>query len=118
MPVNLEWNIEELLQACRDFPLESKRRITIEYVLLAGINDSTEDAEKLSGLLRGLPVKVNLIAYNPNPGLPFEPPRKERVRQFQEVLMGRGLSAFLRTSRGSDVAAACGQLAIRKLGKA
>ncbi|MCK5793300.1 MAG: 23S rRNA (adenine(2503)-C(2))-methyltransferase RlmN [Anaerolineales bacterium] len=118
MPVNLEWNIEELLQACRDFPLESKRRITIEYVLLGGINDSIEDAEKLSVLLRGLPVKINLIAYNPNPGLPFEPPRKDRIRQFQEVLMGRGFSAFLRTSRGSDVAAACGQLAVLKLGKA
>ena len=111
MPVNQEWDIEELLQACRDFPLESKRRITIEYVLLAGINDSLEDADKLARLLKGLQVKVNLIAYNPNPGLQFEPPRNDRVQSFREVLIGRGLSAFIRASRGSDVAAACGQLA-------
>ena len=111
MPVNREWNIEELLQACRDFPLENKRRITIEYVLLGGINDSLEDADNLARLLRGMPVKVNLIAYNQNPGLPFESPGNDRVRQFQQILTGRGFSAFLRTSRGSDIAGACGQLA-------
>ena len=111
MPVNREWNIEELLQACRDFPLESKRRITIEYVLLGGVNDSIEDAEKLVRLLRGMPVKVNLIAYNQNPGLPFKPPEKVQVQQFRDVLTGRGMSAFLRSSRGADIAGACGQLA-------
>ncbi len=111
MPVNREWNIEALLQASRDFPLESKRRITIEYVLLGGINDSLEDAEKLARLLRGMQVKLNLIAYNSNPGLPFESPGNDRVHQFQRILIGRGFSAFLRTSRGADIAGACGQLA-------
>lgn len=111
MPVNREWNIAELLAACREFPPESRRRITIEYVLLKGINDSPADAEKLSRLLQGIPVKVNLIAYNPNPGLGFEAPEEETVLRFQGKLVSTGLSAFIRASRGSDVAAACGQLA-------
>jgi len=111
MPVNREWNIEALLEACRRFPQESRRRITIEYVLLGGTNDSLEDAEKLAALLKGMPVKVNLIAYNTNPGLPFAPPDREQVLRFKEVLTGRKLSVFIRSSRGADVAAACGQLA-------
>ncbi len=111
MPVNREWNIAELLQACRDFPLEGNRRITIEYVLLRKINDSLEDAEQLGRLLKGLKVKINLIAYNSNPGLPYSPPEPDRIIRFKEQLTAMGLSAFIRASRGSDVGAACGQLA-------
>ena len=112
MPVNQEWNIKELLQACRDYARDDRRRITIEYVLLQEINDSTSDAEKLARLLKGIPVKVNLIAYNSNPGLPFRAPERSQVLRFQEILINHGLSAFIRASRGSDVAAACGQLAV------
>ena len=109
MPINREWNIKELLEACREYSRGDRRRITIEYVLLDGINDSDEDAGKLAMLLRGIPVKVNLISYNSNPGLPFQAPGRNRILRFQEILMGRGLSAFIRPSRGSDVAAASWQ---------
>jgi len=113
MPNNDQWGIEELLQACRDFPLDSRRRITMEYVLLDGINDSIEDAERLASILRGLKVKVNLIAYNNNPGLPYRSPGKDRILAFQRRLAAEDLSAFIRASRGADVGAACGQLAGR-----
>jgi len=111
MPINREWNIRELLEACRVYSREDRRRVTIEYVLLDGVNDSDGDATRLGKLLRGIPVKVNLIAYNANPGLPFQAPATGRILRFQEMLVNRGLSAFIRASRGSDVAAACGQLA-------
>jgi len=113
MPINDQWGIEELLHACREFPLDSRRRITMEYVLLDGINDSMEDAERLASILSGLRVKVNLIAYNNNPGLPYRSPGKDRILAFQRRLAAEDLSAFIRASRGSDVGAACGQLAVR-----
>lgn len=111
MPINRRWPLGELLEACRRLPLEPRRRITIEYVLLAGENDSDEDARRLVGLLRGLPVKVNLIPYNPNPGLDHRRPSATRVARFQEILSAAYVANFVRKTRGDDVSAACGQLA-------
>ena len=111
MPINKRWGLTELLKVCRDFPLEPRRRITIEYVLLKGETDSDDDARRLARLLRGIPSKVNLIPYNPNPGLPHARPEEHRISRFQEILNELNVSAFVRKTRGLDVAAACGQLA-------
>jgi 23S rRNA (adenine2503-C2)-methyltransferase len=110
MPINKKYPISELLKACREFPLESRKRITFEYVLLKGVNDSLEDAERLIKLLRGIPSKVNLIPFNPYQGAEFQKPEDERVLRFQNVLLRGGLTALIRKSRGSDILAACGQL--------
>jgi 23S rRNA (adenine2503-C2)-methyltransferase len=111
MPINLKWNLKELVSACRDFPLEKRRRITFEYVLLEGENDSLEDARRLADLIRGIPAKINLIPYNPNPGLPHRRPSPGRVEEFVGWLNEFNLAAYVRKTRGDDVAAACGQLA-------
>ena len=111
MPVNRRWPIAALLEACREFPLKPGRRITFEYVLLGGFNDADEDAERLARLLRGLPAKVNLIAYNESAGLPFRAPAPERVEALQRLLVARRVNAVVRRNRGRDISAACGQLA-------
>ena len=111
MPVNRRWPIRDLLAACREAPLRRGRRITFEYVLLAGVNDADADAERLARLLRGIPAKVNLIPYNENPGLGFGAPEPARVQAFQEILYRREVNAVVRRNRGRDIAAACGQLA-------
>jgi 23S rRNA (adenine2503-C2)-methyltransferase len=111
MPINRRWPIAELLAACRAFPARNGRRITFEYVLLGGVNDSLEDARRLAQLLRGIPAKVNLIPYNANPGLPFVAPPPRRVVEFQEALAARHLTVVVRKNRGRDISAACGQLA-------
>lgn len=111
MPINRRWPLAELLRACRDFPVRNGRRITFEYVLLGGVNDSLEDARRLADLVRGIPTKVNLIPYNENPGLGFAAPDPARVVAFQDVLVGRNLTAVVRKNRGRDISAACGQLA-------
>ncbi|MHB8875463.1 MAG: 23S rRNA (adenine(2503)-C(2))-methyltransferase RlmN [Myxococcaceae bacterium] len=113
MPINKKWNLEALLDACRRFPLRQGRRITFEYVLMAGVNDSDDDARRLVSLLAGIPVKVNLIQYNENPGLGFQGAAPERAERFREVLDRGQLAAFIRQNRGRDIAAACGQLANR-----
>ncbi len=112
MPVDRKWNIAALLEAIRRFPSRQGRRVTLEYVLLRGVNDSDADADRLAGLLRGLPVKVNLIPYNENPGLGFGDPGAARVSAFREALEARGITAMVRKNRGRDIAAACGQLAV------
>jgi 23S rRNA (adenine2503-C2)-methyltransferase len=111
MPVNRRWPLAELLAACRAFPARNGRRITFEYVLLDGVNDTLEDARRLAGLLRGIPAKVNLIPYNANPGLPYRAPPADRVVAFQEALAARNLTVVVRRNRGADISAACGQLA-------
>jgi 23S rRNA (adenine2503-C2)-methyltransferase len=111
MPLNRKWPLEELLQVCRDFPIEPRRRIMFEYVLLAGVNDSDRDAHALLSLFRGMRPKVNLIPYNPNPGLPYKRPSEERVARFRDILVNNGVTVFMRKTRGDDIAAACGQLA-------
>lgn len=111
MPVNERYGLEELLQACRDFPMPKRRRIMFEYVLLAGINDSDRDARILAKKLRKIPCKINLLPYNECPALPFKSPTRERTLAFQKILMDAHYSVFIRSSRGSDISAACGQLA-------
>ncbi|WP_163988572.1 23S rRNA (adenine(2503)-C(2))-methyltransferase RlmN [Pyxidicoccus caerfyrddinensis] len=111
MPVNRKWNIAALLDACRKFPLRQGRRITFEYVLIKGFNDTDEDAHRLIELLKGIPVKVNLIPYNENPGLGFHTTGEERAEQFRAILADGHIGAYIRRNRGRDIAGACGQLA-------
>lgn len=111
MPVNRKWNIAALLDACRKFPLRQGRRITFEYVLIKGFNDADEDAHRLIELLKGIPVKVNLIPYNENPGLGFHTTGDERAEQFRAILADGHIAAYIRRNRGRDIAGACGQLA-------
>lgn len=110
MPINRKWNIEALLAAVREFPLRSRERLTFEYVLLGGENDSVENAREVAELLRGLRAKVNLIALNPGPGIDYSMPTESRVKAFQDVLVAAGIPAFVRKPRGRDIYAACGQL--------
>jgi len=110
MPVNKRWNLAALLDACRKYPLGPHRRITFEYVMLRGFNDSLEDAARVAKLLRGIPSKVNLIPFNEHPGSDFKRPSDDTVRKFQEYLIERGYTTTVRISRGRDILAACGQL--------
>ena len=113
VPINKKYGIEELLQACADYPGASNaRRITFEYVMLKDKNDSDDDARELVRLLKhyGLPAKVNLIPFNPWPGAPYECSTPERIRAFSNIVFEAGISAPVRTQRGRDIAAACGQL--------
>jgi 23S rRNA (adenine2503-C2)-methyltransferase len=110
MPVNRRHPMKRILEICRTFPLQTRARITFEYVLLQGENDSLEDAKRLITILKGIPSKINLIPLNEAPGIPFKKPSEERVRQFQEILIEGGLTAIVRASKGADISAACGQL--------
>jgi 23S rRNA (adenine2503-C2)-methyltransferase len=113
VPLNRKYGIEELLQACADYPgANNARRITFEYVMLKDKNDSDDDARELVRLIKlyDLPAKVNLIPFNPWPGAPYECSTPERIRAFQEIVFGAGISAPARTPRGRDIDAACGQL--------
>ena len=111
MPINRRYPIEQLLQACRDYPIQKRKRIMIEYIMLDGINDSDREARRLATLLKTIPCKINLLAYNECDGIPFRPSPNKRILAFQEVLRKANYSIFIRSSRGSDIAAACGQLA-------
>jgi 23S rRNA (adenine2503-C2)-methyltransferase len=110
MPINRKWNIAQILEAARAFPLRPRERLTFEYVLLDNVNDFPENAREVARLLQGLRAKVNLIALNPGPDIPFSTPGDERVRDFQETLMAAGIPTFIRRPRGRDIYAACGQL--------
>jgi 23S rRNA (adenine2503-C2)-methyltransferase len=112
MPINRRYPLETLLAMCRALPIPERRRITFEYVLLAGVNDSLGDADRLARLLRGIRAKVNLIPFNPFAEVSYERPSDTRVRAFQERLLSHGLNATVRRSRGRDIQAACGQLAL------
>ena len=111
MPVNRGWGLDDLLAACRRFPLPVRQRMTFEYTLLDGVNDSAEDARRLARRLAGIRAKVNLIPFNEWPGSAFRRPAPERILGFQRVLLDAGLTATIRWSKGEDVGAACGQLA-------
>src|SRR5262245_29014806 len=117
MPINRKWNIAKLLGALRAYPLEQRRRITFEYVLLAGVNDSLADAAQLSRLLRGVKCKVNIIPWNPHPEAPYARPAASVIDEFQQECKRLGLPTYLRTPRGDDIDAACGQLANRSNGE-
>jgi 23S rRNA (adenine2503-C2)-methyltransferase len=110
MPLNRKYPLEELLQACREFPLGPREYVTFEYVLLDGINDSDDDARRVAALVRGIKCKLNLIPFNPGSELPYKPSPLKRVLGFQDVLRSLDLPAYIRISRGQDVMAACGQL--------
>lgn len=112
MPINRKWNIEAVVDAVRKVKLRPRERITFEYVLLGNITDRPEHANEVARLIRhaGLPAKVNLIAWNPGPGIPYAMPSPESVDSFRQSLMQQGIPAFLRKPRGRDIYAACGQL--------
>jgi 23S rRNA (adenine2503-C2)-methyltransferase len=118
MPINRKWNIGKLLAALKAYPLEQRRRITFEYVLLAGVNDSLRDAAQLAKLLAGVRCKVNLIPWNPHPEAPYQRPAPAVIDAFQNECKRLGLPTYLRTPRGDDIDAACGQLANRSNGEA
>lgn len=112
VPVNRKYPLADLLDACRQFPLKRRGRITFEYVLLAGVNDTPADARRLVALLADIKAKVNLLPLNAAPGIPYERPSDERVDQFARALAERGLTVSVRKSRGRDIRAACGQLIV------
>jgi 23S rRNA (adenine2503-C2)-methyltransferase len=112
MPVNQKYPLASLMAALRAYPLPRRRRITIEYTLVSGRNDTPSTARALAALLRGIPVKVNLIPMNPIAASPLEPPGMSRVLEFQRIVCDAGYSCFIRRRRGDDVNAACGQLAL------
>ena len=112
MPINKKYPLPRLMDALRAYPLPNRRRITIEYTLVAGKNDQASEAKKLARLLRGLPVKINLIPMNPIQESTLGPPDMSGVLEFQKVLCDAGYSCFIRRRRGDDVSAACGQLAL------
>jgi 23S rRNA (adenine2503-C2)-methyltransferase len=111
MPVNNRFPISELLAAIKEFPVGPRKKVTIEYVMLGGLNDTQADRERLAKMMRGMPVKINLIPYNDNAGLGFNSPAREWVHDWQRYMNNQGLQAFIRWSKGADIAAACGQLA-------
>jgi 23S rRNA (adenine2503-C2)-methyltransferase len=112
MPINRKYPLSELMDALRAYPLPKRRRITVEYTLVANENDDVAEAKKLAKLLRGVPVKINLIPMNPIDASPLGPPGGDRVAAFQTVLTDAGYSCFVRRRRGDDVSAACGQLVL------
>jgi 23S rRNA (adenine2503-C2)-methyltransferase len=111
MPINRKYPLEKLLDACRKYPLKPREWLLFEYVLLGGFNDSPEDAHRVVRLLANLRAKVNLIPWNPG-DLPHKRPEPGRVSEFQRILIDKGVPCFVRDSRGQDVMAACGQLAL------
>jgi 23S rRNA (adenine2503-C2)-methyltransferase len=113
MPINHKYTLEELMTACRQYPLDERERLTFEYVMLDGVNDSDEDARRLVRLLNGVRAKVNLIPHNPAPELPYRASPMERILAFQKILVDKNVPAFIRRPRGQDISAACGQLAAR-----
>lgn len=117
MPINKKYPLSKLLGACKEFPRGSREYITFEYVLLGGVNDSVDDARRVARLLADLGrVKVNLIPWNPG-SLPYKEPGEESIERFHKVLLEKGIPAFTRYSRGRDVMAACGQLALAEVDK-
>ncbi|MCF6179031.1 MAG: 23S rRNA (adenine(2503)-C(2))-methyltransferase RlmN [Geopsychrobacter sp.] len=110
MPINQKYPLVELMKACREIPLEPRKRITFEYILIGGVNDSRTDAKRLVKLLHGLRAKVNLIPYNEHPGSAFKSPSRRTVEEFQSYLLDRDIVAIKRASKGQDISAACGQL--------
>ncbi len=110
MPINKTYPLKILIDVCRKFPLRSRQRITFEYIMLKGINDSVFDAKRLAGLLKGIPSKINLISFNPFKGTTLQGSDYENIIRFQKILLDNNLPAFIRKSKGQDISAACGQL--------
>jgi 23S rRNA (adenine2503-C2)-methyltransferase len=112
MPINKKWNIDAVIEAVKKIRLRPRERVTFEYVLLSGVTDRPDHASEVARLVRrtGLPAKVNLIAWNPGPGIPYAMPAPDAVEDFRQRLIGEGIPAYLRQPRGRDIFAACGQL--------
>ncbi len=115
MPVNRKYPIEELIEACRRYDLKPRKRITFEYILIKGINDSAEDAKRLAKLLRPVKSKINLIPFNEHEMSEFKRPEETVIRNFQEILTGKNYTTVIRRSKGEDISAACGQLRARTI---
>jgi 23S rRNA (adenine2503-C2)-methyltransferase len=114
VPINRKYSLAQLMAACRSFPLKKRSRITFEYVMLAGVNDTIEDARRLVRLLNGLKAKVNLLPLNEAAGIPYTRPSDDQVDAFAQVLANAHITVSVRKSRGRDIRAACGQLAVEK----
>jgi 23S rRNA (adenine2503-C2)-methyltransferase len=112
VPINRKYGVSDIIEACKRFPLKKRSRITFEYVLLAGVNDSPQDARRLAKLVAGVKAKVNLIPLNAAPGIPFERPSDEAIDRFARIVSEHGVDVSVRKSRGRDIRAACGQLIV------
>jgi 23S rRNA (adenine2503-C2)-methyltransferase len=112
VPINRKYGVTDIIEACKRFPLKKRNRITFEYVLLAGVNDSPQDARRLAKLVAGVKAKVNLIPLNAAAGIPFERPSDEAIDRFARVVSEHGIDVSVRKSRGRDIRAACGQLIV------
>jgi len=110
MPINKRFPIEELITTAKNYPLSKRKRITFEYILIKDINDSDESANELTKLLKGFPCKINLIPFNEHPATSFKQPDEDRITRFRSILLKKKFTAPIRRSKGSDIAAACGQL--------
>ena len=117
MPINRTYPLEALLEACRQFPLQPGRRITFEYILIKGINDTPDDARRLAKLLQPIRSKINLIPFNPHEGCDFERPSEAAMKAFYDILFGKNYTVIVRRSKGQDISAACGQLRARSAGQ-
>ncbi len=117
MPINKAYPIEQLLRACKDYEMPRRRRITVEYILIEGVNASVADAQRLAKLLRGVRCKINLIAYNEHPGALFKSPSAETIENFRKELIRHNYTAVVRKSKGREILAACGQLSGQALQK-
>ena len=117
VPVNRRYGLQDILDACRQFPLKRRNRITFEYVLLRGVNDSPQDARRLVRLMHGIRNKINLIPLNEAPGIPFSRPTDQEVNAFAQILADHHLTVSVRKSRGRDIRAACGQLIVEGMRK-
>ena len=116
VPPSKKYTMRDVIDACKRFPLAKRRRIMFEYVMLAGVNDSPEDARRLVKVLSGVKAKVNLLPLNAAAGIPYDRPSDERVNAFAKILVDRGLMVSVRKSRGRDIRAACGQLIVEGQG--
>ena len=110
MPINRRYPLEALLAACRNYPLLPRRKLTFEYILIDGLNDSPANARQLAELLRPIKSKINLIPFNPHEGSDFKRPAEHTIFQFQKILQNADYTTIIRQSKGTDISAACGQL--------
>ncbi len=116
MPINKAYNIQRVIEAVKNFPIDQRKRVMFEYLMIKGLNDDIKAAKKLIKLLHGIKAKVNLIFFNPYPGSPFERPEVEDVKKFQQYLLDHGILCTIRESKGLDISAACGQLKEKRNG--
>jgi len=115
MPINQKYPLKDLITACASYPLATRDKITFEYILIKGVNDSIKDAKRLAKLLRPVKAKINLIPFNEHPGSDFSRPDEEEILAFQDVLANKNYTAIIRYSKGTDISAACGQLSAKKM---